>query len=56
MVSVQSPRAVACINICVHVINPKHGQPYHCLDIRMLHTLIGVGGAALVAAVPSQVR
>ena len=24
--------AVACIDICVHVKNPKHWQPYHFLD------------------------
>ena len=31
-VSVRPPCAIACINICGHVKNPKHWQPYHCLD------------------------
>ena len=31
-VSVQPPCAIACINICVHVKNPKHWGPCHCLD------------------------
>ena len=44
--------AIACINICVHVKNLKHGQPYHCLDTQIMHTLIGMGSAALAAAVP----
>ena len=52
-VSVQPPCAIACINICADVKNPKHWQPYHCLDIRkIVHTLIGMGSAALAAAVP----
>ena len=33
-VSVQPPCAITCINSCVHVKNPKHWQPYHCLDTR----------------------
>ena len=32
MVSAQPPCAIACINICAHVKNLKHWQPYHCLD------------------------
>ena len=32
MVSVQPPCAIACINICAHVKNPTHWQPYHCLN------------------------
>ena len=32
MVSAQPLRAIACINICAHVKNLKHWQPYHCLD------------------------
>ena len=32
--SVQPPCAIAGINICVHVKNPKHWQPYLCLDTR----------------------
>ena len=31
-VSVQPPCAIASINIYAHVKNPKHWQPYHCLD------------------------
>ena len=46
-------RAIACISICVCVTNPKHWQPYHCLDTEILQTLIGMVSAALVAAVPS---
>ena len=37
-VSVQPPCAIACINICAHVKNPKHWQPYHCLDERKYYT------------------
>ena len=36
-VSIQPPCAIACINICEHTKNPKHWQPYHCLDT-ILHT------------------
>ena len=50
-VSVQPPCAIACINNCVHLKNPKHRQPYHCLDTWILHALIGMGSAALAAAV-----
>ena len=32
IVSAQPLRAIACINICAHVKNLKHWQPYHCLD------------------------
>ena len=32
MGSAQPPCAIACINICAHVKNLKHWQPYHCLD------------------------
>ena len=55
------PCAVACTNICAHVKNLKHWQSYHCLDTRMwegtsrskiLHTLVGMGSAALATAVP----
>ena len=31
-ISVEPSSAIACVNICVHVKNPKHLQPYHCLD------------------------
>ena len=30
--SVQTPCAIACINIRARVKNPKHWQPHHCLD------------------------
>ena len=32
MVSMQPPCAIACINSCVHIKNPKHWQSYHCLN------------------------
>ena len=28
----QPPCAIACINICAHIKNPIHWQPYHYLD------------------------
>ena len=36
MVSIQSPCANECTNICAHVNNPKRWEPYlyHCLDTR----------------------
>ena len=55
-VSVQ-PLAIACVVICAHVTNSKHRQLYHCLDRQKYCThFIEMGGAALVAAVPYQVR
>ena len=51
-VSVQPPCAVACIKICVQVKNPKHRQPCCCRHTKILHTLIGMGSAALAAALP----
>ena len=42
------PYATVCTNMCAHIKNPKHWQPYH----KRLHTLTAMGGAALVAAVP----
>ena len=52
-VSVQPPCAIACINSCAHVKNPKHRQPLPLLVYtKILHTLIGMGSAALVAALP----
>ena len=42
------PYSPPCNNICEHVKNPKHWQPYHCLDTKMLHTLIGEGIALLL--------
>ena len=36
-----------------HVKNPKHWQPYHCINYtKILHTPIGLGSTALAAAVP----
>ena len=37
-VSLQPTCVIACINICAHVKNPKHWQPYHCLDERKYYT------------------
>ena len=52
-VSVQPPCEIACINICVHVKNPKHWQPHHCLEYRkIIHTLIRIGSAALASTEP----
>ena len=39
----QPPCAIACINICADVNNPKHWQPYHCLDTRK-HAYTGSNG------------
>ena len=50
-VSVQPPCATACINIRGHINNPKYWQLYHCSDTGK-YTLIGMGSAALAAAVP----
>ena len=45
--------ATACINdICAHVKNPKHWQPYLCWDRKILHTPKEVGSAILAAAAP----
>ena len=49
-VSLQPPCAIACTNVCAHVKNPKHWEPYHT---KILHTLIGMGSAALATAVPN---
>ena len=52
-VSAQPQCAIACINICVHVKNPRHCQPYHLFGhAQKLQMLIGIGGTALAAAVP----
>ena len=52
-VSVQAPCAIACINSCAHVKKPKHRQPLPLLVYtNVLHTLVGMGSAALVAALP----
>ena len=36
--SIQPLCATACINIRAHVKNPKHWQPYHCLDTWKYYT------------------
>ena len=53
-VLVQPPRAIACINICAYIKNPRHWQPTYCLDMQKYCTLslTGMGRAALAAAVP----
>ena len=38
-------------SICVHVKNDTDQQPYHCLDTCICCTQIGMGGAAVAAAV-----
>ena len=55
-VSVQPPCAIACINICARVKDPKHWQPYFLffslfLHMKIPHALIEIGSAALAAAV-----
>ena len=55
MVSIQPTCATVCINICTHIKNPKPWQPYQLPLFghrKILHTLIGMGSAALAAAVP----
>ena len=53
-VSVQPPCAIARINMCVNVKNPKHWQPYQYsdTDTKILHSLVGMGSAAFAAPVP----
>ena len=51
-VSVQPPCAIACTNICAHVKNPKHTAIQLFEHAKILHTSIGMGSAALAAAVP----
>ena len=47
------PRAVACFNMCVHVKNAKHCQPYHWSGrTKMFHSLVWMGCPAFPAAVP----
>ena len=48
MLSVQSPCAIVCLNISVQVKDPKLTLFGHT---NILHTLIGMGNAALGAAV-----
>ena len=50
-VSVQPLCAVACISICVHVKNTNTGS-HTIVWTHENHTLTGMGGAALVVAVP----
>ena len=33
---------IVCINICAHVKDPKHWQPYHCLEERCRKARLGV--------------
>ena len=52
-VFVQPPCTIACIKFCVHVKIPRHWQ--HILlfgHSKILQTHIGMGSAALAAAVP----
>ena len=51
-VSVQPPCAVTRINSCVHIQNPQHWQPYHCLDTGKYCTPTGMGSVVFVAALP----
>ena len=59
-VFVQPPCAITYSNICPHVKNPKHWQPYKlcthsCFGhAEMLHTLIGMAIAALKVIVASR--
>ena len=50
--SIQPLCPIAYTNICAHIKNPKQWQPHHCLDMEILHTLIGMGSAAFVVVVP----
>ena len=50
-VSAQQPCAIAHINICAQVQNPKHWQPLFG-HMKIQHAPTGVGNAALAAAVP----
>ena len=52
--SVQPLYAIARINICAHLKNLKHWQPYHCSDTQKscTHWQVGTGSTALAAAVP----
>ena len=45
-VSVQPLCTITCINNSGHVKNPKPWQPYHCMDMKILHTLIEMASAA----------
>ena len=54
MVFVQTPCAIACISICVHVTNLKHCQSYTIVwtyENTVHTTLVGMGSASLAAAV-----
>ena len=57
----QSPYSPLCaiisINICAHVKNPKTLAVIRLFEYtKILHTLTGVGSAALVATVPYPIR
>ena len=47
VVSVKTPCAIACINICAQVKKPEHWQSPHCLDTRKYCTQ-WEGGVALL--------
>ena len=44
-VSLQPQCAIARVNICAHVTNPKHWQTHHCLDKR-----VGTAACAFILA------
>ena len=47
------PCAIACINICAHIKNPQTLAASPLFGhIKILHTLMGMGSTALVAAAP----
>ena len=48
----QPPCAITCINICAHLKNPTLAAIPVFGHMKTLHTLTGMGSAALVAAVP----
>ena len=39
MMLLQPPGAITGISICMHVTNPQHWQPHHCLDTQKYCTL-----------------
>ena len=52
-VCVQPVCVIACISICEHVMNPKTRAAGPLFGhMKILHTMIGVGSAALAAVVP----
>ena len=52
MVFMQSPCAITCVNICMHIKNPKHWHPHHVLHAwKYCHAWVGMGSTVLVTAV-----